>query len=217
MQRRSRFGYRWSAALLMAPFLAACGTVPDAPRPFAHLEATPRAIRTTHGVRLTLRSPSGFRLAGPTHRTAEFDGHPYEVSLAAFLGSDEAVMVHAERVADRSGASNYQNLPAADWPGAGFRRRGYCVAVTPEMVAAEHDLNWLRGHGWDPAGNVAAVQYLATTPDFNEEVVVSLLVRNVDCGDPDSVERATAALRARVEVEAAGVETAPSPDRPTGR
>lgn len=204
MQTQSRFGYRWAAALLFAQFVAACSTVPNVPAAFAHLNATPRAIETTHGVRLTLDSPSGFRLAGPTHRTAEFDGHPYEVSLAAFLGSDEAVMVHAERVADRSGASNYQDLPAADWPGTGFRQRGYCVAVTPDMVAAEHDLNWLRGHGWDPAGNVAAVQYLATTPDFNEEVVVSLLVRNVDCGEPASVEQATGALRARVQVEAPG-------------
>jgi hypothetical protein len=193
-------GAIWSATLLI--LLTGCATsAPRAADPgFAHLERSGSGLRTTGDARLEVRAPPGFRIAGPSHRRAEFSGHPYEVSLGAVLGADEAVMVHGERVADASGASNYDELPLAGWPGPAWRIRSFCLDVPASMVAEEHDLGWLRDHGWDPAGTVAMDQYLATSADHNREAVLSLIVRNVDCADQPKVKAALAALRSKLKV-----------------
>jgi hypothetical protein len=186
----------------------ACALGP--PRPgaagpaFAHLEVRGRVIRSRTALPLSVAAPPHFRRAGPEHRVAEFDGHPFEVSLAAWLGESGAVMVHAERVRDGSGASNYDALPTADWPGPHFRMRSYCVTVTAEQVAEEHDLRFLDRAGWSPLGPVALEQYLRTTPDHNQEVVVSLVVRGVDCADAARVRAALDALRRSLRVESEG-------------
>jgi hypothetical protein len=194
--RAMRRACGWISGLL----LAGCATAPAVPdRAPAHLERSGAQLRTVDAVPLSVRVP-GFRLAGPSHRRAEFDGRPYEVSLGAYLAGDEAVMVHGERVADSSGASDYDALPAADWPKPGFRLRGYCVTIPAEEVGGEHDLAWLRAHGWEPSGTLAMDQYLATTPDHNREVVLSLVVRGVDCADKPAVARRLEALRAKVRV-----------------
>lgn len=109
-------------------------------------------------------------------------------------------MVHAERVGDSSGASDYDDLPRTGWPLPGFGLRSFCVALGPAEVAAEHDLAWLRDRGWDPAGTLAMEQYLTTTADHNREVVISLIVRGVDCADQPGVRRALHSLRGRVGV-----------------
>ena len=190
----------WLFGLLT--LLAACATA-HAPPPGdvpVHLERAGGWLRTRDSVPLSARLPGPFRLAGPMHRRAEFDGHPYEVSLGAFLGVDEAVMVHGERVADSSGASNYEALPPADWPSPAFRLRSYCVEIAADGVAGEHDLAWLRAQGWEPAGTLAMDQYLATTADHNREAVLSLIVRGVKCEDRAAVASALASLRKKVEV-----------------
>jgi hypothetical protein len=186
-----------SAAAFLASLLASCATPAPAPAPFEHLDVAGSAIRTAPPLAFTV---SGFRAAAPSHRRADFGGHPYEVSLAALLGTREAVMVHAERVADASGASDYDDLPRTGWPTPAFGLRSACVAVDSATVAAEHDLAWLRDRGWDPAGTVAMDQYLATTPDHNREVVISLLVRGIDCADQPAVRAALDSLRNRIAV-----------------
>lgn len=184
---------------------AACATArPPADPAFAHLEARGQVIHSLGPLRLGVVAPAYFRLAGPEHRIAEFDGHPFEISLAAWVGATGAIMVHAERVRDASGASNYDTLPAADWPSAQFRVRRDCVTVTPAQVAEEHDLRFLDRAGWSPLGPVALEQYLRTTPDHNREVVISLVVRGVDCADSARVRAALDALRAKVRVENGG-------------
>jgi hypothetical protein len=191
--------------LLVAGACAAGSPPPAAPGPvFAHLDVRGRVIRSRGPLPLSVAAPPHFRRAGPEHRVAEFDGHPFEVSLAAWLGDSGAVMVHAERVRDGSGASNYDSLPAAGWPAPGFRLRSYCVTVTAEQVAEEHDLRFLDRAGWSPLGPVALEQYLRTTPDHNREVVVSLVVRRVDCADAARAGAALDALRATVHVESGG-------------
>jgi hypothetical protein len=190
----------WSWCL--PALLAGCATTAPAPGPAIHLERSGGWLRTRDAVPLRVRMPTGFRLEGPTHRRAEFDGHPYEVSLGAFLGADEAVMVHGERVADGSGASNYDNLPEAGWPSGAFHLRSYCVDVAAADVAGEHDLAWLRSHRWEPSGTLAMEQYLATTPDHDREVVISLIVRGLRCSDKPAMAQALARLRTKVEVRA---------------
>lgn len=167
-----------------------------------HLRGAGNAIETTHGLPYRIVSPPDFRLAGPVHRTDVFNEHPFEVSLAALIGHDEAVMVHAERVADASGASEYGNLPEAAWPSSEFRRRGMCVTLAPDDVEGEHDLEWLRDNGFDPTGALALEQSLLASSDHNEEIVLSLAVKVTDCSDEATVAATLEQLRDRVQISA---------------
>jgi hypothetical protein len=151
------------------------------------IELQQGVARSLNSIGVIVRVPDAFRSAGPLTRVTEFGGHPYLVSVAAFVGKDSAVMIHAEQVQDGSGASNYDELPAADWPDASYRIRGFCLSVTDEEIAEEHDLKFLRDSGWNPAGTIAMDQYLRTSDDHNQEVVISVLVRGVDCAKAGQV------------------------------
>jgi hypothetical protein len=188
---------RINAPLLL--LVLSCAAAPEADS-FSFLRTMPGGLETTHGLHYRI-SADGLRLVRPIHRTDTFDGHPYEISLGAFIGADEAVLVHAERVADASGASDYSNLPQTDWPTSGFHRRVMCVTLAAEDVAGEHDLEWLRDNGFDPIGSIALEQSLVSSADHNEEVVVSLAVKNVDCSDEAAVAAAFERLRAGVSVQ----------------
>jgi hypothetical protein len=194
--------WRRFAAALVAALAAACTTTPPAEpaASFSFLATSGSAIVTRHSIPLRVEADPAFRVTAPSDRVARFDEHPYQVSLAALLGEREAVMVHAERVADSSGASNYDSLPAADWPDSRFRLRSMCAPIDAASVDQEHDLGFLRRNGWNPEGQLALEQYLATTPDHNQEVVISLVVHVSDCGRTQEVESALRTLRSKVRV-----------------
>ena len=59
---------------------------------------------------------------GPKHRTDQFGENAYEISLGALFSDDGVVIVHAEHVANQSGASNYQGLMRSKWPKAALTR-----------------------------------------------------------------------------------------------
>lgn len=114
----------------------------------------------------------------------EFNETPFNISLAALIEDNRALMVHAETVADLSGASDYSNLPQADWPNDSFRSEGaICMDVPVEAIEGEHDLEWLRENGFEPTGAIVLAQYFATTADNNSEIVISVLVRVASCDD----------------------------------
>jgi hypothetical protein len=48
-------------------------------------------------------------------------------------------------------------------------------------IEGEHDLEWLRERGFEPSGTLAYAQYFATTRDFNDEIVITLLARVASC------------------------------------
>jgi hypothetical protein len=147
----------------------------------AHLVAIDGGFRTTHGLSYTLTSDQ-LLATGPTHRTDQFGDNPYEISLAAFVSEKGAVMIHAERVVDQSGASNYENKPRTNWPDGSFRSDGaICIEVPVAEIEGEHDLEWLRDRGFEPSGTLAYAQYFATTRDFNDEIVITLLARVASC------------------------------------
>lgn len=190
---------RWVIFLL----LAACAVTPSVEEAgFAHLSANNGRIVTLHGVRLEAYAPPPLRLKGPKHRRDRFNGVPYEISLAGFIDPQRAIIIHAERVADGSGASDYSDRAPADWPFAGFVSDGpVCVSLESGDIAGEHDLECLAANGFSPNGDFAYQQYFATTDDHNDEVVVTLIARVERCGITDSNESALAALRTLATVE----------------
>jgi len=183
---------------VFAVLIVGCSPSPDAPA--EHLRVIGDRIETVHGLRYIITG-SDFHVAGPVHRSDTFDGHPYEISLAGLIGEGGAVMVHAERVADGSGASNYDDLPTAAWPSPDFHRRFMCVTLAEDDITGEHDLEWLRANSFDPLGSIALEQLLTTSADHNEEVVVSLIVKGLDCADEAGVAAALDRFRRRVSVD----------------
>ena len=149
-----------------------------------HLATTDGGFKTTHGLTYTITSDE-MVAKGPEHRTDQFGDNPYEISLGALFSDDGVVMVHAERVANQSGASNYQDLARSKWPDDSFRFSGAtCIDVSAAEIEGEHDLEWLRDNGFEPTGPMVFVQYYATTNDFNDEIVITLLAR-VDACTPE--------------------------------
>jgi hypothetical protein len=151
-------------------------------------------LRTLHTLPLEMQAPADLPFSGPTHRSATFNAVPFDISLGAFLDHSRAIMVHAERVADGSGAANYTRFPETDWLLSGFRDKPLqCLDLTADDVAVEHDLSWLRDHGFDPVGPIWLDQYFLSDDDFNNEVVISFIVRAEDCETEPAV--ALSALR----------------------
>lgn len=188
-------------ALLLAP-ICSCGQ-PQANDPgFSFLERTGDSLETTHGLRYRISAQAPLKLYSPSNRTASFNDVPFEISLSAYISPQAAVMVHAERVADGSHASDYTRYPESGWPDGRFRLApSNCMEVPPEEVDGEHDLEWLRERGFDPVGPIYLTQYFASTDDFNEEIVISFLVRVSSCDQPEEAENAFLATRNLVTVE----------------
>lgn len=156
---------------------------------------------TAHRLDYRIEASEAFTGVGPKHRRAVFDDVPFEISLAAFIRDDGAVMVHAERVADGSGASDYTHFPEADWPDGRFRLKPpECLELPPEAIDGEHDLEWLRDNGFLASGTLHLEQYFTSTADFNEELVISLLLKVDSCDDQVANRRALEALRAGLAV-----------------
>jgi hypothetical protein len=168
-----------AAGLAILGGLAAAASAQPGPG----LRVRGRRLETTRRLQYTVSVPAGYRLAGPESRRAEFHGHPFDVSLAAFLAEDAFVMIHSERVADKSGASNYEDLPADRLDGFPTRSRSMCAELSARDVSGEHDLKFLADHGFAPEPAILLKQHFLTTSDHNEEVVVSLGRRAGGCGE----------------------------------
>lgn len=173
-----------SSRALCAGIIVSTLLCPAAVAETTHLVTTAGGFKTTHGLSYTITSDQMIA-KGPKHRTDQFGENPYEISLGALFSDDGVVMVHAERVANQSGASNYQDLVRSKWPDNSFRFSGAtCIEVSAAEIEGEHDLEWLRNNGFEPTGPMVFVQYYATTDDFNDEIVITLLAR-VDACTPD--------------------------------
>jgi hypothetical protein len=166
----------------------------------AHLVAIDGGFRTTHGLSYTISSDQ-MVATRPKHRADRFGDTPYEISLGALISETGVVMIHAERVANQNGASNYENKPRSDWPDNSFRSDGaVCLDLPASEVEGEHDLEWLRNNGFEPSGPLAYAQYFATTRDFNDEIVITLLARVASCGPDIDPAAAHAHLKAGVVI-----------------
>ena len=151
---------------------------------FKHLSKEGHQIITLHRLKYKMEATSEFFIVNPKHRAANFNDVPYEISLSAFISKNVAVMVHAERVADGSGASDYSDKDLAIWPTNNFRSDGSeCMTLPYDVIEGEHDLEWLRDNGFEPSGNILFSQYFLTTDDYNDEIVVSMILRIEDCNN----------------------------------
>ena len=172
----------------------------------AHLATIDSGFETTHGLAYTITSDQ-LLAKGPKHRTDLFGDHPYEISLAAFVSEKGVVMIHAERVVNQSGASNYEDKALSDWPDGAFRSDGAtCIEVPASEIEGEHDLEWLRDNGFEPSGALAYAQYFATTPDFNDEIVITLLARVASCTPELDPAAALSPLMQSVVIEPSAIK-----------
>lgn len=168
---------------------------------FNYISVSDNRIQTLHDIQFEISASVGFRATEPKNRVDEFHGTPYKISLAALIDDNSALMIHAETVADLSGASDYGNLPQANWPDESFRSDGpQCMEIPAEAIEGEHDLEWLRDNGFEPSGTLVFAQYFATTADKNSEIVLSLLVHVASCGDASESAKVVEDFQAKISV-----------------
>ncbi|MGI9200264.1 MAG: hypothetical protein ACR2QL_04345 [Woeseiaceae bacterium] len=168
---------------------------------FNYISVSDGRISTVHGVNYEIAAPDSFDATEVKNREDNFDGTPYKISLAALIGKDSALMIHAETVADLSEASDYSNLPESAWPDENFRSRGHvCMEVPPEAIEGEHDLEWLRSNGFNPVGVILLEQFFATTADMNKEIVLSILIKMPACDDEAANKNAISEFQAEVSI-----------------
>jgi hypothetical protein len=167
---------------------------------FEYISVRDEKIYTLHGLKYAVSMDGDFKVTMPINRVARFNDTPYRISLAAFISDDSALTIHAEEVADSSGASNYSHLPPAQWPDDSFRSSDPdCLQISIEEVEGEHDLLWLRQNGFEPSGSIVYAQFFSTTADMNSEIVISLLHRVASCtpasADSEEIEQLQAKTR----------------------
>lgn len=196
--------FRLLFAVYTATTADASTPAPTSSSNFRHLSIQGGKITTLNGVPLQISAARGFKIVGPEHRRDVFSHHPYEISMAAYVSGTTAVIVQAERVADGSGASDYDNLPAVRWQGEEFRFREMCATTSRADVEGEHDLRFLRNGGFDPVGGLALRQYFSTTADHNAEVVISLAVKTSSCSDAAGIVTSFAHLSQQVHIRVMG-------------
>ena len=195
----------------MSVFLGACSDshnqqaatdhVTPAAAEFAYISVDDNRIATLHELKFELVMDEAFRATQPLNRVDRFNDTPYQISIAAFIGEDSSLMIHAEKVADSSGASDYSHLPLTNWPDDSFRSGDpVCLEIPAEEVEGEHDLLWLRENGFEPSGSIVFAQYFATTADMNSEIVLSILQRVASCADSTAHSEIIAEFQAKVSV-----------------
>jgi hypothetical protein len=197
--------------LIATAFLAACSESREDPmktdhgKPdlidFEYISVRDGQVHTLHELRYAVSVDGDFKVTKPKSRVARFNDTPFQISLAAFVSDDRALMIHAEKVADSSGASDYSHLPPAKWPDDTFRSSGPdCLQIPAAEIEGEHDLLWLRQGGFEPSGSILYAQYFATTSDMNSEVVISLLQRVASCSTASANPQLIEEFQARASV-----------------
>ena len=168
---------------------------------FEYLRLEGRSLVVTHTLASRFDMPQQYAVFPPTHRTAVFNDVPFEISLSAFVSEHETIMVHAEQVADGSGASNYDRFPTSDWPVTDYRSPGAsCQTVPASIVAEEHDLAWLRERGFEPSGTIWMEQHFLSGNAYNDEIVVTLLIKGLSCDETAAAAGRLAELKSRLTV-----------------
>ncbi len=158
-------------------------------------------LQTMHSLSFQIAMEEEFSLTGVNDRSDVFHGVPYKISRAAFISDYATIMIHAETVADGSGASNYENLPYVEWPVSGFRSAGpICFELSPKDLEGESDLEWLSENGFTPIGVIIFGQYFLTSEDHNDEIVVSLILRGASCENETENTQAYQELQAQLSV-----------------
>ena len=148
------------------------------------LEIVDEALHSTHSLKYTFAATDGFHLTPVNNRNDVFNDTPFAISRAAFLSNDAAVMIHAETVSDQSNASNYDNLPQATWPSSDFRSQGsVCFELSTEDIEDEADPQWLISNGFSPVGTLMLSQAFLSSADYNDEIVISLMLKVSSCSD----------------------------------
>lgn len=192
-------------------FLSSCSESPGDPGDddrvaphgidFEYISVSDGKIYTRHALKYVVSMDGEFQATEPTNRVAQFNEVPFRISLAAFISDDSALMIHAEEVADASGASDYSHLALAKWPDETFRSSGPdCLQIPAAEVEGEHDLLWLRQNGFEPSGSIVFAQYFATTADMNSELVISILQRVAACVEETANSKIIGEFQAKASV-----------------
>ncbi len=150
---------------------------------FNYLEYTEDSLLSTHSIRLSLKIPAGFRPVAPSNHSLIFNNHPFNVSVAALIGKDSVIMVHAEKAADDSGVLDYSSLPFGLISGIKFHTRSDCIEPSDALMEGHHDFRYLSENGFESRPGMYLKQFMHNTKDLKSEYIVSYAKRVDGCSE----------------------------------
>jgi|AntRauTorckE6833_2_1112554.scaffolds.fasta_scaffold00002_26 hypothetical protein len=168
------------------------------------LEINGDKIISNHALKFELQKPNGFRIAEPVTHYPTFNEHPFKVSLGGFIADSEAVLVHAEEVLDKAGTLDYPSLPRDTLSNIEFGIRFMCAELTEEEIQEEHDILYLKKHGFTLQPGVFLIQFLKNTDDMNMEYILSYATTVPSCSveaDTDFKESVRKRVQSIVELK----------------
>jgi hypothetical protein len=171
-------------------------------RELLRIDGRTTIARNASGLKVSVEP--GYRMTGPhSFAKQEDNGFHFEASLESYVSADAVVSVVAERLVE-SGELNYDDLPAATWPDAGFLLRASgCKQLTPEEARrfpADSGMSWILDAGFEANGTFAFEASLLVAPDKIHEATIELIAPVRSCDDAAGITSALASLRKRITV-----------------
>lgn len=150
---------------------------------FKYLEYMTGSIQSTHAIRISLKIPVGYRSVEPSNHFLIFNNSPYNVSVAALVGENSVIFVHAEHAVDDSGVLDYSSLPYAQIGELQFHWRSDCIEPSEALIQGHHDFRYLRQNGFEPLPAMYMKQFMRNTQDLKSEYIVTYSKRVDGCSE----------------------------------
>ena len=192
----------WIVATLVACGFS-CASAESGPLP-ALLKIAGRTTIVQNTTHLQVSVTPGFQMTGPHSFRKEDNGFHFEATLQSYVSADSVISVVAERLVESS-KLNYDDLPKATWPDAGFLTRASgCTQMTPDQAKAfpaESGMSWILDAGFEANGTFAFEASLLMASDGRHEATIELIVPVSSCDDAAAIASALASLRKQITVK----------------
>jgi len=120
---------------------------------------------------------------GPEHSTPSFLDEDLQVSMAAYYGADQLVVVQVEQTSAGTGSLTNKNLPVMKLAGEEFRAREACTDISQEELDADDDplFEFIEKMKVQLVPAVQGMQLFVVNDDGTAEGII-LFLRNVPGG-----------------------------------
>lgn len=164
-------------------FFLFCG-IASADTKFDYLKVKGNTVKTTHQARYKIKIDKSFGFLGELHHQPTYSEKQFNVSLAAFSGGADIIMIHAETHTDKSGGLDYSNLKADALDNLKFTSREQCAPAEAEAdLSSNPEIKFLREKGYSLKLPFLLKQYFTTAADGTAEVVISYGTRVASCDE----------------------------------
>lgn len=166
---------------------------------FDYLSKNGKTLESKNAVNLKLQVTEDFQALDEIHYEANFHNHPFKISMASFIHNTRIIAMHAEQVTDNSGFLDYSYLESTTFQGIDFFLLARCATLSDADVTEATDLSHYKANGFDFAPNIYLYQLFKTSPDGNNEVVITYGEKVPNCTKKHESTEFKAAVKTRLE------------------